>query len=332
LPPPVLPPLALAVAIERFPIAGAFTIARGSRTEAVVVIVTVTGGGVTGRGEAVPYARYGETVEGVAEAIRAQAARLSEGGPLPALTADLKGAAANALDAALWDHAAKASGQRVWHLAGVAAPEPVTTCYTLSLGDPASMEAAARAAAHRPLLKVKLGGEGDPDRLRAVRMGAPDARIVVDANEAWTEHSLEAHIAACVAARVALIEQPLPAAQDAPLEGLKRAIPICADESFHGLDSLAAVAARYDAINIKLDKTGGLTPALAVAAAARARAMPVMVGCMLGTSLAMAPALLIAAGAAFVDLDGPLLLARDRAPGLRFEGSTIHPFGPELWG
>jgi L-alanine-DL-glutamate epimerase-like enolase superfamily enzyme len=248
------------------------------------------------------------------------------------MTAGLKGAAANALDCALWDHAAKASGRRIWDLAGVAAPRPVTTCYTLSLGDPASMEAAAKAASHRPVLKVKLGGEGDPDRIAAVRRGAPGARIVVDANEAWTPATIEANLAACEKAGVELVEQPLPAGNDEALVGIRRRIAICADESFHGLGSLDDVARRYDAINIKLDKTGGLTPALAVAKAARLRSMPVMVGCMLGTSLAMAPAMLIAAGAAFVDLDGPLLLKEDRDPGLRFEGSTIHPYGAELWG
>ncbi|MCU0884208.1 MAG: dipeptide epimerase [Beijerinckiaceae bacterium] len=325
--------LDLDVAIERFPIAGAFTISRGSRTEAVVVTATVRDGVHVGRGECVPYARYGETVEGVAADLSRQMDRLRQGGDQETLTAGLKaGAARNALDCALWDLAAKRAGLRVWDLAGTGEPQPLITCYTLSLGDPASMEAAARAASMRPLLKVKLGGEGDEARIAAVRRGAPESRIVVDANEAWTEASFDAHVAACVAAGVALIEQPLPAAADAALAHLTSPIPICADESFHGLDSLAAIMERYDAINIKLDKTGGLTAALAVAAAARAHEMPVMVGCMLGTSLAMAPAMLIAAGAAFVDLDGPLLLAKDREPGLRFEGSTVHSYGPELWG
>jgi L-alanine-DL-glutamate epimerase-like enolase superfamily enzyme len=325
--------LSLAVAIERFPIAGAFTISRGSRTEAVVVTATVSDGQHVGRAECVPYPRYGETVEGVAAAIEAQGGLLASGGDQAALTAVLKaGAARNALDCALWDLAAKAAGKRVWEVAGVAAPRPVITCYTLSLGDPASMQAAAEAASHRPLLKVKLGGEGDPERIAAVRRGAPQSRIVVDANEAWTEANFDRHVAACAAARVELIEQPLPAADDGALRHLSSPIPICADESFHGLDKLAATMELYDAINIKLDKTGGLSAALQVAEAARRHEMPVMVGCMLGTSLAMAPAMLIAAGAAFVDLDGPLLLKQDRVPGLQFEGSTIHPYPVTLWG
>ncbi len=329
----LFPSLRLSVAIERFPIAGAFTISRGSRTEAVVVTANVSDGHHTGRGECVPYPRYGETVEAVAADIEQQAGLLSQGGEHAVLTSGLKaGAARNALDCALWDFAAKSSGKRVWDLAGTPAPTPVITCYTLSLGDPASMEAAARVAAHRPLLKVKLGGDGDVARIAAVRRGAPSSRIVVDANEAWTETNFEAHVAACAAAGVELIEQPLPAADDAALEHLKSPIPICADESFHGLDKLGLTMERYDAINIKLDKTGGLSTAMAVMAAAHRHEMPVMVGCMLGTSLGMAPALLIAAGAAFVDLDGPLLLKHDRVPGLTFEGSTIHPYGAELWG
>lgn len=326
-------PLSLTVAIERFPIAGAFTISRGSRTEAVVVTATVSDGRHVGRAECVPYPRYGETVEGVAAAIEAQGGLLARGGDQTSLTAGLKaGAARNALDCALWDLSAKAAGIRVWELAGVAAPRPVITCYTLSLGDPASMQAAAEAASQRPLLKVKLGGEGDAERIAAVRRGAPQSRIVVDANEAWTEATFNRNVAACAAARVELIEQPLPAADDGALRHLSSPIPICADESFHGLDKLAATMELYDAINIKLDKTGGLSAALQVAEAARQHDMPVMVGCMLGTSLAMAPAMLIAAGAAFVDLDGPLLLKQDRVPGLQFEGSTIHPYPATLWG
>lgn len=330
---PELPALSLSVAVERFPIAGAFTISRGSRTEAVVVVASVSSGGVTGRGECMPYARYGETVEGVAALIADQAARVAGGGRLDRLTDGLKpGAARNALDCALWDFAAKASGKRVWDLTGTPAPKPVTTCYTLSLGDPAAMQAAAAAAAHRPLLKVKLGGEGDPDRIAAVRRGAPSSRIVVDANEAWPVDRLAAFAAACAAAGVELIEQPLPAGKDGALAGFSSPIPICADESFHDADSLGHLPSGYGAINIKLDKTGGLTGALKAAELARQRGMPVMVGCMLATSLAMAPAMLIASDAAFVDLDGPLLLKTDREPGLRFEGSTVHPPEALLWG
>jgi L-Ala-D/L-Glu epimerase len=329
----IFPPLDITVAVERFAIAGSFTISRGSRTEAVVVRASVGNGTCTGHGECVPYPRYGETVEGVVTDIKNQAALVSKGGPHDLLTSGLKaGAARNALDCALWDLAAKTSGRRVWELIGTAAPSPTTTCFTLSLGDPASMQAAAEAASNRPLLKVKLGGEGDKERIAAVRRGAPASRIVVDANESWTMANFNENVAACALAGVELIEQPFAAADDGALEHLQSPIPICADESFHGVEHLAHTMKLYDAINIKLDKTGGLTAAIATMAAARANQMPVMVGCMLGTSLAMAPAMLIAAGAAFVDLDGPLLLKEDRNPGLRFEGSMIHPFPSALWG
>jgi L-Ala-D/L-Glu epimerase len=329
----VFPPLKLAAAAEVFPIAGSFTISRGSRTEAHVVAAIVSDGTHLGRGECVPYARYGETVEGVAADVQRQAGRLARGGTHADLVAALApGAARNALDCALWDLAAKRAGKRVWEIAGTPPPVPVVTCYTLSLGTPESMHAAAVAAAARPLLKVKLGGEGDGERIAAVREGAPGSRLVVDANEAWTEATLADNAAACAAAGVELIEQPLSAKADEALSGFRSPVTLCADESVHARDSLGVVAARYQAINIKLDKTGGLTEALAMAAAAEEAGLGIMVGCMLGTSLAMAPAMLIAARARWVDLDGPLLLARDREPGLAFEGSTILPFGPELWG
>ncbi len=330
---PPFPALQLHVASESFPIAGAFTIARGSRTEAVVVTATISDGIHAGRGECVPYQRYGESVATVSAALEGQRARLDAGGGHENLTAGMSaGAARNALDCALWDFAAKRAGKRVWELAGIAAPEPVTTCYTLSLGTPETMEAAARAASHRPLFKIKLGAEGDAERIAAVRHGAPDSALVVDANEGWNAGNIAANIAACHAAGVRLIEQPLPAADDAMLAGFKSPVMICADESVHDLATLGEVSKRYGAINIKLDKTGGLTEALAMAEAAKALDVKIMVGCMLGTSLAMAPALLIAAGAAWVDLDGPLLLARDRIPGLEFRGSLLMPYGPELWG
>lgn len=327
------PPLTLAVAVERFPIAGAFTIARGSKTEAVVVTATVGDGTHLGRGECVPYARYGETVEDVARAVAGEAGRLRDGGPQAALTAGLKpGAARNALDCALWDLAAKRAGRRAWELAGAKAPKPLVTCYTLSLGTPEAMEAAALKAAERPLLKVKLGGEGDVERIAAVRRGAPGARLVVDANEAWSEDSLARNAAACAEAGVELIEQPLPAGRDEALAGFRSPVPLCADESAHASDSLAGLAGRYQAVNIKLDKTGGLTEALAMAEAAERLQLKIMAGCMVGTSLGMAPAMMIGARAAWVDLDGPLLLAGDREPGLSFEGSTILPYGAALWG
>ncbi|WP_132254683.1 N-acetyl-D-Glu racemase DgcA [Methylobacterium segetis] len=327
----------LSVAVERFPIAGAFTIARGSRTEAVVVVASIAceegGRTLAGRGECVPYARYGESVESVADLIGAQAEAVASGLTRTDLLERMPaGAARNALDCALFDLEAKLAGRPAWEIAGLSAPGPATTAYTLSLGSPESMEAAARAAAHRPLLKVKLGGEGDPERIAAVRRGAPEARLIVDANEAWRESTIAANLAACVEAGIGLIEQPLPAGEDDLLARIPRPIPICADESLHDRAGLDAVAERYDAINIKLDKTGGLTEAVMLAHEARARGLSLMVGCMVGTSLAMAPAMLLAHHAAYVDLDGPLLLARDREPGLLFEGSTIHPPEAELWG
>ena len=327
-------PLALAVAVDRFPIAGAFTISRGSRTEAVVVTATVSDGKSVGRGECVPYARYGETVEGVVADLERLGPTVAEPGFDRCRLARLlpAGAARNALDCALWDFEAKRSGIPVRIAAGLDEPIPLVTAYTLSLGTPETMLAAARTAAHRPLLKVKLGGDGDPERIAAVREGAPEARLIVDANEAWREATLHPNLAACVEAGVELIEQPLPAGDDAPLVGLSSPIPLCADESLHTSEDLEALCDRYDAINVKLDKTGGLTEALRLVRAARRLRLRVMVGCMVGSSLAMAPAVLVARDADFVDLDGPLLLARDRVPGLRYEGSRVFPPEPALWG
>jgi L-Ala-D/L-Glu epimerase len=327
----------LTVNTESWPIAGAFTISRGTRTEARVVVATIEDGGVAGRGECVPYARYGESVEGVATQIQGMAEAISDGASRSDLLTQLPaGAARNALDCALWDLEAKQSGKRVWSIAGVPKPLPVITAYTLSLGTPDAMEAAARQASHRPLLKVKLGGAGDEDRIAAVRRGAPNPVLIVDANEAWDDRTLPANFAACEAADVKLIEQPLPAGLDGILAetsgDMRRSIPVCADESLHTAADLAEIARRYQAINIKLDKTGGLTDALDLIGKARNLGLTIMVGCMVGTSLAMAPALLLAGEAGFVDLDGPLLLARDREPGLVYEGSIIQPFGKNLWG
>ena len=323
----------LDVAVERWPIAGAFTIARGSKTEAVVVVATVTDGAARGRGECVPYARYGESVAGVVAALEAVRDAIAAGASRAELQRRMPaGAARNALDCALWDLEAKLAGSRVWALAGTATPTAVTTACTLSLGSPEAMAAAARSLADRPLLKVKLGGAGDPERIAAVREAVPAATLVVDANEGWTVATLDANLAACAAAGVALIEQPLPAAADGVLEGLGSPVPLCADESFHDRSSLAAIAGRYDAVNVKLDKTGGLTEALAVVGEARERGLAVMVGCMVATSLAMAPAFVLAPAAQFVDLDGPLLLARDRVPGIRYDDSAMQPFGADVWG
>lgn len=323
----------LSLSVERFPIAGAFTISRGSRTEIAVVVARIEDGAHAGRGECVPYPRYGESVESVSALIEAQADVLAGGIDREDLARLMPaGAARNALDCALLDLEAKQTGRRAWEILGLPAPVPATTAYTLSLGTPESMGEAARKAASRPLLKVKLGGDGDPERIAAVRAGAPDSRLIVDANEAWRPANVEANLAACLAAGVALIEQPLPAGEDALLAEIPHPVPVCADESLHDRAGLDALAGRYDAINIKLDKTGGLTEAVMLAAEARARGLTVMVGCMLGTSLGMAPATLLTGSAAFIDLDGPLLLARDREPPLHYEGSTIHPPEPDLWG
>ena len=323
----------LDTAVERWPIAGAFRIARGAKTEAVVVVATLTDGVCTGRGECVPYARYGETAEGVVEAIRAMESRLAVGlGRVELQSAMPAGAARNAIDCALWDLEAKRTGLSAAAIAGLSALRSVETAYTLSLGSPDEMASAASGAADRPLLKVKLGGAGDPERIAAVRNAAPRARLIVDANEAWSPATWVANMTACRSAGVELIEQPLPAADDAMLATLPRLIPICADENFHTAADVPRLAGLFDAVNIKLDKTGGLTGALAAGRSAHAAGLKIMVGCMVGTSLAMAPALLAAQSAEFVDLDGPLLLARDRVPSLAYSGSTIAPPPSALWG
>ena len=323
----------LVIVTERFPIDGSFVIARGSRTESVVVTATLTRHGARGRGECVPYARYGESIESVVAQMDSARAALEAGADRHALQALLPaGAARNALDCALWDLDAKLTGLPAHVLAGIDRLSPVVTAYTLSLGTPGSMASAAAKAAHRPLLKIKLGGAGDPQRIAAVRAAAPDSDLIVDANEAWREDTLAANLSACVAAGVKMVEQPLPAGADATLTRVARQIPICADESVHDRHGLAALRGRYDAINIKLDKTGGLTEALALAAEAERLGFAVFVGCMVGTSLAMAPAMLLTPRARFVDLDGPLLLARDREHGLRYDGSVLYPPSPALWG
>ena len=324
----------LSVRIERWPLAGAFTISRGSKTEAVVVVAELSDGTHRGRGESVPYARYGETADGIVAAIEAMRPALQQGLDQPALQQAMRsGAARNALDCAYWDVNAKAAGRHAHELAGLGPPAPLTTAYTISLGTPAAMAQAAERAALRPLLKVKLGG-GDDDRTRiaAVRRAAPRAEIIVDVNEGWRADDLERNLAACADAGVTLVEQPLPEGGDEALARIKRTIPVCADESVHDRASLDALAGKYDAINVKLDKAGGLTEALALAGAAEQRGLAVMVGCMVATSLAMAPAMLVAQRARVVDLDGPLLLAKDRPEGLRYDGSLVYPPEPALWG
>ncbi|SCW38658.1 N-acetyl-D-Glu racemase DgcA [Ancylobacter rudongensis] len=322
----------LLITPERFPIRGRFTIARGSKTEAAVVTVELRDGAHVGRGECVPYGRYGESVEGVIDQLAALEKLVAEGLRREDLMTLLPpGAARNALDCAMWDIEAKRAGMRAYEMAGLPAPQPVVTAYTLSLDTPQAMAQSAREAGHA-LLKLKLGAEGDLERLTAIRAAVPQTRLIVDANEGWTADTVEAHLAACAEAGVELVEQPLPAADDAALADIARPVPVCADESAHGLDSLDALAGRYDALNIKLDKTGGLTEAILLARAAQAAGLDIMVGCMVGTSLAMAPALLLAPLARFVDLDGPLLLAADRTPALRYQGSLVYPPEPALWG
>ncbi len=326
-------PLSLKIAVERWPIAGSFTISRGAKTEAVVVVAELGAGKAKGRGECVPYARYGESVESVSAQIEAMRERLATGLTRLALQDAMPpGAARNALDCAFWDLEAKRAGRPVHELAGLPAPRPLTTAFTISLGAPETMAAAAAKAAQRALLKVKLGGDGDPERIAAVRAAAPSAALIVDANEGWDEANLAANLDACAKAGVVLVEQPLPDGRDDALGRIARPIPVCADESAHDRRSLAALAGKYNAVNIKLDKTGGLTEALAMAREAERLGLAIMAGCMVATSLAMAPAVLLAQTARFVDLDGPLLLAKDRDPGLVYQGSQVHPATPALWG
>lgn len=323
----------LSVTVEEFPIAGSFVISRGAKTQASVVVATLESGGVRGRGECVPYARYGESIERVLAQIESVRSDIEAG----VGNADLQklmpgGAARNALDCALWDFAAKRSGLPAYRLAGLDPPAPVTTAFTISLGTPQAMAAAAKAAAHRPLLKLKLGGAGDPERLAAVRAAVPHAKLIVDANEAWSARDLMPNLEACAKDGVQLIEQPLPADEDAVLATIAHPVPICADESCHEASDLAGLRGRYDAVNVKLDKAGGLTAAIALVAEAERLGFDLMIGSMVGTSLGAAPALLLAGKAKFVDLDGPLLLAKDRPDGLLYEGSLVHPPSPALWG
>jgi L-Ala-D/L-Glu epimerase len=322
----------LSARIERWPIKGAFTISRGAKTEAAVVVAELCGDGHTGRGECVPYARYGETVEGTLNAILALAHQIAGGLDRKGLQAALPpGAARNALDLAFWDWEAKQAGKRVWELASMAAPSPAVTAYTISLDEPEVMAKAARASGY-PLLKLKLGAPGDPERLKAIRAAVPDTALIADANEGWNATNLERNLAACAEARVRLVEQPLPTAEDGILASIPRAVPVCADESVHDRKSLASLKGKYDAVNIKLDKAGGLTEALALAGEARGLGFQIMVGSMVSTSLGVAPAILLANGAGFVDLDGPLLLAKDRNDGLRYDGALLFPPDANLWG
>ncbi|MER8782095.1 dipeptide epimerase [Mesorhizobium sp. M1006] len=323
----------ISVEAERFPIAGTFTISRGSKTEAEVISCAITENGRTGRGECVPYKRYGETMEGVRDAIEAMRSEIARGiSRIALLDAMPAGAARNAIDCALWNLEAKISGTPVAHTIRTVPLRPLETAYTLSLAEPEAMAAQARANAQRPLLKVKIGGDNDIARIRAVTAAAPDSRIILDANEGWNNDNIVANLAFAAEHGIALIEQPLPAGHDSILRHIAHPVPICADESVHEAKDLEALVGLYDAVNIKLDKSGGLTAALVLRDRARELALGVMVGCMVGTSLAMAPAVLLAQDADFVDLDGPLLLARDRVPGLVYQGSLVSPPERALWG
>ena len=326
-------PQRLTVNRRSWPLAQAFTISRGSKTTAEVVVAEVSDGEFRGRGECVPYPRYGESVDSVVAALEAMRGAVFTGLDRHELQRAMPpGAARNALDAAFWDLDAKRDDCRVADLAGIGPLKPLVTAYTLSLDTPERMREAAAVQKHRPLLKLKLTGDGDLARVEAVRRAAPSSRLIVDANEGWTARHFAELTPALAELGVELIEQPLPAGDDQALAELPHPVPVCADESCHTAEDLERLAGKYDAVNIKLDKTGGLTEALALAAAAEARGFAIMVGCMIGTSLAMAPAVLVAQKASVVDLDAPLLLAHDRQPGLRYEGSTLYPPEPALWG
>jgi L-alanine-DL-glutamate epimerase-like enolase superfamily enzyme len=323
----------ITVTAESWPIAGTFTISRGSKTAADVVVVEIAEGAHRGRGECVPYGRYGETIATSIAEIESLREALEAGLGRGALQNKMTpGAARNAVDCALWDLEAKQNGLGAAALAGLPALQPVTTAYTLSLGSVESMAAAAKANAHRPLLKLKLAGPGDLDRVAAVHASAPNSRLIVDANEGWSAAIFAELAPKLVPLGVEMIEQPLPAADDSALAGLPRQITVCADESCHGVETLPRLVGKYDAVNIKLDKSGGLTGALALAEAAAAQGFAIMTGCMVATSLSVAPAMLVAQRARWVDLDGPLLLARDREHGLQFQGSLVQPPEAALWG
>jgi len=327
----------LSVGIETWPIAGQFTISRGAKTEAKVVVAELSHGGfpnrVLGRGECVPYARYGESAEAVAALLEGLAGQVAQGLTRVLLQSAMPaGAARNALDCAFWDLEAKQAGKPVHQLAGLPSPHVLTTAYTISLSTPDVMADAARKAASRPLLKIKLGSDGDPERVAAIRAAVPNTQLIVDANEGWNANNLATNLEACARAGVAVVEQPLPAGADDMLAKIERTVPICADESAQDALSLPLLVGKYDAVNIKLDKTGGLTQALVMAKEAERLGLSIMAGCMVATSLSMAPAMLVAQRARFVDLDGPLLLARDRPHGLTYDGSQIHPAEPALWG
>jgi L-alanine-DL-glutamate epimerase-like enolase superfamily enzyme len=318
---------------ESWPISGAFTISRGSKTASEVVVVTLERDGKKGQGECVPYRHYGESIGLVMSELAERRGDIEEGFTHEDIPRLLKlKAAQNALDCALWDLEAKLAGKRVWQLLDLPPPEPLVTAFTLSLDSVDNMAAAAARENWRPLLKLKLGADKDAERLRAVRKAAPASRIIVDANEGWSADDLPMLLGICAEAGVELVEQPLPAKHDGALSKLARPVAVCADESAHDEGSLAGLVGKYDAINVKLDKTGGLTHALAMRRTAERLGFGIMVGCMVATSLSMAPAHIAAQGARIVDLDGPLLLAKDRTPSMRYDNGLVYGPDPALWG
>jgi L-Ala-D/L-Glu epimerase len=318
---------------ESWPLAQEFRIARGAKTTAEVVIVTLARGGSQGHGECVPYGRYGESVDSVIAQIQSVQTHLSDDVTLDRLQTILPpGAARNAIDCALWDLISKETNTPVWQMADLPEPMPLTTAFTISLDSPEAMAKAAQAVPDCPLLKCKIGGPEDMVRLEAIAAARPDARIILDANEGLDPKSLPKIAARARELRVELIEQPFPSENDSGLEQVAAPVAICADESLHTHKDIERIARRYDAVNVKLDKTGGFTEALSTIKAAKAAGLKIMIGCMVGSSLAMAPAAILAGLADWVDLDGPLLLKEDRDPGLHYVGATMQPPVRALWG
>ncbi|HEY0302925.1 MAG TPA: dipeptide epimerase [Rhizomicrobium sp.] len=323
----------LDVAIEEWPLIEPFVISRSTDLSAIVVVVRLGEGEAKGWGEATPYGRYDETPDSVVRAIEAHRTAIESGAAITAAGLGLHGAAANALDCALVDLACKRDAVPAWRLLNQAAPHPLLSTQTITLGAPAKMAAKAVAWPEFKLLKLKLGaGDGDIERLEAVHAARPDARLICDANEGWTVAWLEKHADTLARLGIEMVEQPCPAGKDDGLRGLKLPVQLCADESCHVAADVEGLVGKYDLVNIKLDKAGGITGALELAAAAKAHGMDIMVGCMLSTSLAMAPGVLAGQYAKYVDLDGPLALSRDREPAMTYRDGQVFPAPAALWG